>query len=172
MITGNDLPKNIILVQEENSRICLFDYQYNVPVAFATVGRREDITYISHIVAEKGYGPLIADIAMMLNYPVYLASSLEIKPGAQTLYKFYDKNRPDVEQAPLPEDEIEYRKTLSLTHDLPELRLDFLLKMYRKSPESWLKTLLTYSQEIISKYDYLDVNEILDKGYKYMEAKY
>lgn len=76
-----------------------------------------DVRIVQLAAAEKGWGPLLYDIAMSLVYPNYLVSSREDVSGhARKVWDHYLLNRPDIEHVSLGD------LVRSGKCDIPELR--------------------------------------------------
>jgi hypothetical protein len=69
----------------------------------ATTGKGHSLYTVAAVGAEKGYGPLLYDLAMKIIYPSWLTSDRtgQVKDAAKSVWAYYDTNRPDVQKKDL-----------------------------------------------------------------------
>jgi len=68
-----------------------------------TVGKGHALYSVGAVAAEKGYGPLLYDLAMKIIYPSWLTSDRtgKVEPSARAVWDYYNNNRPEVERKDL-----------------------------------------------------------------------
>ena len=79
-------------------QLAIFDFKTNETMAYIEIRNLIDrnVFEIERASAEKGWGPLIYDYALMFSYPKPVAPSKTIKPSAINVWKYYYELRPDV----------------------------------------------------------------------------
>lgn len=78
--------------------LALFDFKTEETLAYIELRNLIDreVFEVEKASAEKGWGPLIYDYALMFSYPKSVAPSKTIKPSAINVWKYYYDLRPDV----------------------------------------------------------------------------
>lgn len=78
--------------------LALFDFKTNTMLAYIELRNLIDrnVFEIERVYAEKSWGPLIYDYALMFTYPKFVAPSKTIKPEAIKVWKYYYELRNDV----------------------------------------------------------------------------
>lgn len=139
--------------------------------------KNDDFWTIGKVVADQGYGPLVYDIAMQTVNPEYLCPSATrvITREAINIWKYYDKYRSDVKKAPTDNSDIRYASSFkydthgTLQNDPETLRLINTKYSMNRMPEYNL--FIQRGADMVKQLD-LDIDEILDKGYKHYDRNY
>lgn len=90
--------KNVNRNNRTTKFLSIFDFKLNKTLAYIELRNIIDknVFEVERVFAEKNWGPLIYDYALMFAYPKSVAPSKTIKPGAIKVWKYYYDFRDDV----------------------------------------------------------------------------
>jgi hypothetical protein len=125
---------------------------------------------VSAVAAEKGFGPLIYEIAMTYIYPLGIMPSRDgdVREGAFNIYeKFFD--RKDVEKQSIPETSPDFSEDIANDFSEEEIYFHILQTIYKFSfGKEKLNNLLKNAK----KFDQNQIKSIIEQSKNFFENKY
>jgi hypothetical protein len=158
-------------------RLILYNYTSKDILGYATFMKEKGRNYwvMDRDAAEKGYGPLMYDLALQSVYPEYIKPSKLIKEEAVNVWNFYYNHRDDVDKAVIPEHDPNYLEEFDYGVNRTGLKdpkvLDVINSIYslKKSPE--YNIFVQNGVYAINKYN-LNVEKTFKRALDYFYDKY
>ena len=156
--------------------ILLYDFDDSRILGYTNIKKFGNDPYfeLQRAAAEKNYGPIIYDFALMSAYPNGIAPSPNIKPAALKLWYYYMTLRGDVSKKPMPKDD----RRVSIDTDLKELgmkeeeALEVINTLFFLKPsEEYNEIMKRGEEEYTPKYN-TDKNMLVKKAEKYFWNRY
>jgi len=179
----NDIPDSLILVtgklEREGGRdtfMILYDYETQRIQGMIAFQDTNGDNWISVVAAEKGYGPLMYELAMMYSSPkgIMPTRSGDVEDKSKNIWiKFY--NRDDIKKEPVDSGQFGMPFQKFLDDEEGNFEIDKMTNIfntkYYKSPTPEFHKLVRRSQGIIKSKN-LNLENIIDRGMNYFGANY
>jgi len=158
--------------------IILFDFKLNKIIGNIDIDKDSDsLNYyqIFRSAAEKGYGPTLYDICLMGVYPNGIRPSAVIKPGAQSVWKYYKNNRSDIEMEVIDEKNPEYVSSfetdLGSEKQREESTLDIINTIYFLKPTDEYNSLVSKGENLMNEYK-VKIKDLMKLKEEFFKLKY
>lgn len=172
----NDLDENIysLVVTKKNAIINFILYnnkELKVEAVLSMFKNNEMENYsVSAVAAEKGFGPLIYEIAMTYIYPLGITPSRDgdVRGGAYNIYeKFFD--RKDVEKKSIPETSPDFSEDIANDFSEDDIIFHILQTAYSYSfGKEKLKNIIENSK----KFNENEIKNIIEQSKSFFENMY
>jgi len=163
-----DLKDCILLkLQSKNAiKLTLYNYKDASIIGYVKCVKpgTQSFWEVERINADKGFGPLLYDILMMLVYPLGIKPGSLIKPAALSIYQYYVTKRTDVEKQQIKDNNPVYVDSYRNDVEGEELKdqnnLRLINTVYYLKPTDNFNKFITESNQLIESYN-LDVKSII-----------
>jgi hypothetical protein len=139
------------VLTKKSLRIVIYNFKERVVEGYIDLDKfKGDKEFmVSRSYAIDKHGPACYELALSILSPEGILPDRTIRPGAQRVWNYFDKNRSDVRKTPIKPDHDWYARTYSLDADHEGLKdpdvLDMLNKVYS------LDKPIKYSEELIER---------------------
>lgn len=165
---------NIGLVKEvsgKEAQLILFDFVTKQCVGLISIKKTSPRQYtVVNAASEKGYGPLVYEIAMMDVYPMGLTPDRNghITPKAFDVWKVFHDSRRDITKKQIVPGDVEYSDRYIYDNESQPIVLNCL---YYRTPSLFYQKLLGKGEEFSKKHN-ISSQEILNISNEFFKNKY
>ncbi len=165
---------NVGLIKEivgKEVQFTLFDFAIKQCVGVISIKKTSSRQYtVVNVAAEKGYGPLMYEIAMMDVYPMGLTPDRNghITPKAFDVWKVFHDSRRDIIKKQIVPGDVEYSDRYIYDN---ESQPEVLNCLYYRTPSLFYKKLISKGEEFSIKHN-VSPQEILILSNEFFKNKY